>query len=114
MRLRNESRRSLRQFNGRCFRVAAKQRSDMPKLLNYFGVRRRANLGNQGCTRFAALCIDPDFNQFMIIERQQDLVHYRRREAVVADDDDGFVMMGQSFKITLLRVGEGLHKENRM
>ena len=74
---------------------------------------RRANLRNHGFARFAILGVDPDFDQFVMIERQQNFVQDCRRDAAVADDHHRLAGMGQGFEMTLLRMGEHEHESYR-
>ena len=48
-----------------------------------------------------------------MIERQQDFMQDRRRDAAVADDHDRFTVMGQGFEMTLLRISEREHESYR-
>ena len=81
--------------------------------LNQRCLGRRANLRSHGLARFPILGVDPDFDQFMMIERQQDFMQDRRRDAAVADDHDRFTVMGQGFEMTLLRISEREHESYR-
>ena len=74
---------------------------------------RRANLRNHGFARFAILGVDPDFDQFVMIERQQDFVQDRWRDAIVADNHDRLTGMSQGFEMTFLRMGEREHESYR-
>lgn len=53
--------------------------------------------------------IDPDFDQFMIIQRLQNFVQNGWGYAVVPDDDNGLAGMSQSLEMTFLRIGEREH-----
>ena len=105
--------RRSRQFDARRFGVAPKERSDMANPLDQRRLGRHANLRNHGLARFTILGVDPDFDQFMMIERQQDFVQDRRRDAVVADDYDRLAVMGQGLEMTLLWIGEREHESTR-
>ena len=74
---------------------------------------RRANLLDHGLARFAILGVDPDFDQFVMIERQQDFVQDCRGNAAIADDHDRLARMGQGLEMTLLRIGEREHESYR-
>lgn len=78
--------------------------------LNQHRLGRRANRPDRGLARFAILGVDPDLDQFVMIERQQDFVQDRRRDAAVADDHDRLASMGQGFEMTFLRIGEREHE----
>ena len=81
--------------------------------LNQRCLGRRANLRDHGLARFPIFGIDPDFDQFMMIERQQDFMQDRRRDPAVADDHDRLAVMGQGLEMTLLRIGEREHESYR-
>ena len=105
--------RRLWQFDAWRFGVAAKQRGDMADPLDQRRLGRRANLLDHGLARFPILGVDPDFDQFVMIERQQNFVQDRRRDAVAANDHDRLAGVGQGFKMTLLRMGEREHESYR-
>ena len=81
--------------------------------LNQRRIGRRANLLDHSLARFPILGVDPDFDQFVMIEGQQDFMHDRRRDAAIADDHDRLAGMSQGFEMTLLRIGERKHKRHR-
>lgn len=81
--------------------------------LNQRRLGRRANLPDHGLARFPILGIDPDFDQFVMVERQQDFVQDRWRDTTVADDHDRLASMGQGFEMTFLRIGEREHERHR-
>ena len=85
----------------------------MPDPLNQRRFGRRANLPDHGLARFPILGVDPDFDQFVMIEGQQDFMHDRRRDAAIADDHDRLAGMSQGFEMTLLRIGEREHESYR-
>ncbi len=76
-------------------------------------IRRRANPRDHGFARSAILGVNSDFDQFMMIERQQDFMHDSRRDAAVADNHDWLAGMGQGLEMTLLWIGEREHESHR-
>lgn len=100
----------LRQFDTRILGVAPKQRGDVADPLDQRRPGRRADFSDHGLARFAILGVHPDFDQFVMIERQQDFVQDRWRDAAVADDHDRLAGMSQGFEMTLPRIGERKHE----
>ena len=85
----------------------------MPNSLNECCVRCCAEFRNHGFARFAIGGIDSDLDQLVMIQRQQDFVRDRRRDAAVTNDHDRPAVMSQGFEMTFLWVGESLHAGNR-
>ena len=89
--------------------------SEQPGLWNRFEVLsgssslRRANLRAHRFPRCTIFGVDSNFDQFMMVESQQDFMNNRRGDAVVADDHDRLAVMGQGCEMTLLRVGQDGH-----
>lgn len=89
--------------------ILAEQRGNMSDPLDKRRVGRRANLRDHRFPRLAIFGINSDFDQFVMVESQQDFMDDRRCDAVVADDHDRLAVMGQGFEMTLLRVGQDGH-----
>ncbi len=89
--------------------IAAEQRGDVSDPLDQRCIGRRANLRDHRFTRFAIFGVDPNFDQFMMVEGEQDFMGDRRRDAAVADDHDWLAVMGQGLEMALLRVGQDGH-----
>lgn len=89
--------------------IAAEQRGDVSDPLDQRRVGRRANLRDHRFPRFAIFGVDSNFDQFVMVESQQDLMGDRRRDAAVTDNHDRLAVMGQGFEMTLLRVGQSEH-----
>ena len=89
--------------------ILAEQCGDVANSLDQCRVGRRANLRDHRFPRFAIFGINSNFDQFMMVESQQDFMDDRRCDAVVADDHDRLAVMGQGFEMTLLRVGQDRH-----
>ncbi len=89
--------------------IAAKQCGDVTNSLDQCCIGRRANLRDYRFPRLAIFGINSDFDQFVMVESQQDFMDDRRCDAVVADDHNRLAVMGQGFEMTLLRVGQDGH-----
>ena len=89
--------------------ILAEQRGNMSDPLDQCRVGRRANLRDHHFPRLAIFGINSDFDQFVMVESQQDFMDDRRCDAVVADDHDRLAVMSQGFEMTLLRVGQDGH-----
>ena len=85
----------------------------MSNSLNQRRRRSGAQIGDQYFAHCAIIGVDPDFDQFVMVQRQQNLMHDRRRNAAVADDHHRLAVVGQGFEMAFLRVGQSLHTENR-
>lgn len=89
--------------------IAAEQRGNMSDPLDQYRVGRRANLRDHRFPRFAIFGVNSNFEQFMMVESQQDFMDDRRCDAAIADDHNRLAVMGQGFEMTLLRVGQDGH-----
>ena len=89
--------------------IATEQCGDVANSLDQRRIGRRANLRDHHFPRLAIFGINSDFDQFVMVESQQDFMDDRRCDAVVADDHDRLAVMGQGFEMTLLRVGQDGH-----
>ncbi len=89
--------------------ILAEQRGNMSDPLDQCRVGRRANFRDHRFPCLAIFGIDSNFEQFVMVESQQDFMDDRRCDAVVADDHDRLAVMGQGFEMTLLRVGQDGH-----
>lgn len=90
--------------------IASKQRGDVPDPLDERRGSRRANLRNHQFARFPIGGVDPDLDQFVMVEGLDDFLHDRRSDAVVADNDDWLEVVSQGFEMTLLRMSEDEHE----
>lgn len=89
--------------------ISAEQCGNMSNPLDQCRVGRRANLRDHRFSRFTIFGVDSNFDQFVMVESQQDFMSDRWRDAVVADDHDRLAAMGQGFEVALLRIGQGGH-----
>ena len=89
--------------------ITAEQCGDVANSLDQRRVGRRANLRDHRFPRLSIFGVDSNFDQFVMVESQQDFMGDRRRDAAVADDYDRLAVMGQGFEMTLLRVGQDGH-----
>lgn len=85
----------------------------MADALDYGCFGRFTNLDDHCFPVFALFSIDPNFDQLMMIQRQQDFVHDGWGKPASADNDHRFAMMGQGFEMTFLRVVERGHGKVR-
>lgn len=89
--------------------ILAEQRGNMSDPLDKRRVGRRANLRDHRFPRLAIFGINSNFDQFMVVESQQDFMGDHWCDAVVTDDHNRLAVMGQGFEMTLLRVGQDRH-----
>jgi len=98
-----------RPFDARLVSIAAKQHGDMPDSLHQYCVGPSAECFNYLLARIAILGVHANLDQFMVIERLIDFLADPWCDAMVANNHHGFAMMGQRFKMTFLRWGQGEH-----
>ena len=93
-------------------RVAAEQRSDMTDPLDEHRLGLRANGGDQRFAGQAIFGINPNLDQFMMVQRQQNFVQNRWRQTVIADNHHRLAMMSQGLEMTLLWMSKREHEKN--
>ena len=74
---------------------------------------RCANLLDHRFASGAVLGVDPDFDQLVIVQRQQNFVQNRRRQTVIADNHHRLAMMSQGLEMTLLWMSKREHENYR-
>ena len=85
--------------------IATEQCGDVANSLDQRRIGRRANLRDHRFPRFTIFGINSNFDQFMVVESQQDFMGDHWCDAVVTDDHNRLAVMGQGLEMTLLRVG---------
>ena len=81
----------------------------MSNSLNQRRASRRADFANHLVAVFPIFGIDPDFDQFMMIERQDNFVQDCWSYAMITDNYDRFAGMRQSFEMAFLWIAEIEH-----
>ncbi len=74
---------------------------------------RRANGCDQRFARRAIFSINPNLDQFMMVQRQQNFVQNRWRQTVIADNHHRLAMMSQGLEMTLLWMSKREHENYR-
>ena len=74
---------------------------------------RRTNGCDQRFARRAIFSIDPNLDQFMMVQRQQNFVQNRWRQTVIADNHYRLAMMSQGLEMMSLWMSKCEHENYR-
>ena len=92
--------------DARCGGIASKQGGDIADSLHPHGPGLGADRRQNGLTAVSILGADADFQQLVMGECLLDFAQHRRRDAVDADENHRFTVMGQRLELALLRICE--------